>query len=243
VLTLEVDPRKLITAMNGMDAQLPFATAKALNECATFFQADERKVIQSEFTIRRPWVLQQVKINREDFATKGKLVARVHIPQQGDFLNKFEAGGTRRPRQGNRSLAVPVNARRTKTQIIRKDQAPKSFHFGKGFTSRKSRWTVLKGDRHTFLLQRPDGSGLILQRTRRQQMGPHRYRNRNTVKGRGYGHDPHLKILWNLRPSTPVPRTLHFAETAKKSFLSNWPGCFEKWWLEAVRTATTKAAK
>jgi hypothetical protein len=231
---VEIDVKAFVDKMEFGADQYPYIVARALNDCAKAFQEEERGVISSDFTIRRPWVLQGVKINREDFATKQKLEVRVHIDQDHDFLNKFEEGGTRTPRAGSHSLAVPINVRRTKAQIISKNQRPKSFNFQQGFSSRKSRFTILKGDRRTFLIQRPNGSGLILQRTSKQQMGPHRHRNRNTVTGRGYGHDYNLKILWNLRPSTPVPRTLHFHETAMKSFLSHWPGTFEKWYVEIL---------
>ena len=53
---------ELVALDNLHERQLPFATMKALNECATLFQADERSVMQREFTIRRPWTLQGVKM-------------------------------------------------------------------------------------------------------------------------------------------------------------------------------------
>jgi hypothetical protein len=237
MIEIDVDPRKAVATLTALgERQLPFATMKALNELATGFQADERAVIQSSFTVRRPWVLQGVKIDRGDFATKEKLVARVHIDEQRDFFNKFEAGGVRVPQGNARSLAVPINVRRTKAQIIQKAQTPKSFNFHKGFSSRKSQWSILQGDRHTFLLQRPDGSGLILQRTRRPQLGPSRFGDRN-LAGRRWGHDPALVVLWALRPVTRVPTLLHFYSTARASVLSRWQGTFEKWYLEALRTA------
>jgi hypothetical protein len=151
MIEIDVDPRKAVATLTALgERQLPFATMKALNELATGFQADERAVIQSSFTVRRPWVLQGVKIDREDFATKEKLEARVRIDQQRDFFDKFEEGGIRTPVTGGihrkgggggsaRSLAIPVNVRRTKAQIILKSQTPKSFNFRKGFSSIKSR--------------------------------------------------------------------------------------------------------
>src|SRR3954468_14135275 len=98
MIEIEFDPKKLITTLDALgERQLPFAAMKTLNELATGFQTDERAVIQSEFTVRRPWVLQGVKIDRGDFATKEKLEARVHIDADHNFLDKFEAGGTRAP--------------------------------------------------------------------------------------------------------------------------------------------------
>lgn len=235
--TVAVDPHDLIAKAQLLEAQIPFAAMKALNQTATEFQSDERGVIQRGMTIRRPWVLQGVKIDRGDFATKQKLSVRVQISPDRDFLDKFEEGGTRFPIGSSRSLAVPIAVRRTKTQVIRRDQAPKSFNFTQAFSSRSSRWTIFKGERGAFILQRPDGSGVLLQRTRRPQLGPSRYGNRNLVRRRAYGHDPNLVIKWALKPSTPVPRLLHFEETARSSFLSRWPGNFHRWYLEALSTA------
>jgi hypothetical protein len=101
MISITVDPKALITTMGAAANQLPFATAKALNECAVGFQTDERAVMQQDFIIRRPWVLQRVKIDRGDFATKTKLSVRIRIDDQGDFLNKFEGGGIRTPGQGD----------------------------------------------------------------------------------------------------------------------------------------------
>lgn len=237
MLTVYADPHELIALSEQLESQFPYATAKALNEVATGFQGDERGVIQRGMTIRRPWVLQGVKIDRGDFATKQKLSVRVQISPDRDFLDKFEEGGTRFPRGSGRSLAVPIAVRRTKTQIIRRDETPKSFDFQQAFSSRSSRWTIFKGERGAFILQRPDGSGILLQRTRRPQLGPSRYGNRNLVRRRAYGHDPNLIIKWALRPTTPVPSLLHFHQTAIDSFLSRWPGSFRKWYLESLRTA------
>lgn len=235
-ISIEFNPREHLGKMQLIEKQLPWAAAQALNDVAKGFQADERQVISGGMTIRRPWVLQGVKIDRGDFATKQKVEARVRVDEQHDFLVKFEQGGARLPRTG-RSLAVPVNVRRTKAQIIQKAQRPKSFNFQQGFSSTKSRWTIYKGDRRTFILQRPDGSGLILQRTGRARLGPTRHGDRNAAPRRGWGHDPYLVQLWALRPTTPVPRLLWFEQTARKSWLSRWPGSFEKWYLEALRTA------
>jgi hypothetical protein len=236
-VSIEVNPRELLGTMQVLESQLPYATMKALNEVATGFEGEEQAVVRSSMTIRRPWVVQGIKMNRSDFATKQSLRAIVRIDPSRDFLEKFEPGGVRVPQGANRSLAVPVNVRRTKTQIIQKTQRPKAFNFHQGFSSTTSRWTIYKGDRGTFLLQRPDGSGIILQRTKKAHLGPSLYGNRNTVHGRGYGHDPSVVILWALRPTTPVPQLLHFYDHAQKSVLSLWKGSFEKWYLEALRTA------
>lgn len=251
MLEISVDLRPMLATLGNLaERQLPFATMKSLNECATLFQAAEQREIQNSFIIRRPWVLQGVKIERSDFATKQKLSVKIKVDHERDFLNKFEEGGVRTPIGNSRALAVPVNVRRTKAQIISKTQTPKSFHFTRGFSSRKSQWTILKGDRRTFLLQRPDGFGVILTRTgsrRHRQHGRDVHGQftrgaRGLLSGRDsqfrrWGHDPNLTIVWALVAQTAVPRTLHFYETANQSLLTNWPRTFTKWWNTAIATA------
>jgi hypothetical protein len=232
VIEISVDPRQLIKEMNGMDRQLPFAVARALNECAVSFQADERTLITREFTVRRPWVLQGVKINRQDFATKTKPEVRIHVDPQRDFLNKFEQGGIRAPRAGKKALSVPISVRSNPRTVIKGSMRPKAFDFKKVGPG------VFKGTNRTILIQKPDGRGVILQRKGRsvavskRQHGP-------LMKGQRRDHA--LVVLYVLRPRTPVPDDLHFVETARKSFRVHWPLSFTKWWNESVRTARTGA--
>lgn len=232
MIEISVDPRELVASMNGMEAQLPYAAARALNECAVAFQADERAVMQSEFTIRRPWVLQRIKINRNEFATKAKPEVVVRVDPQGDFLNKFEAGGIRTPRGGKKALSVPIGAKPNPRAIVKDSLRPKALDFKKVGAG------VFKGANRTFLIQRPDGTGVILQRKgravalKKRQHGPLQ---------KGQRRDYALVVLYVLRPRTPVPADLHFVETARKSFALHWAPAFGKWWNESVRTARTGA--
>lgn len=222
--------------MNGMDAQLPFAVARALNETAKEFQEDERALLRREFTIRKPWVEQGIKINSRDFASKTKLNVRIAVDQSRDFLNKFEQGGARLPRAGGKSLVVPLGVRPTPQADIPKSLRPKALHLKQ--TSKGGKFTVFKGDNGTFMVQRPDGSGIIFKRkgraiaVKRRHQGP-------LMKGQR--KDWKLVTLYVLRPKTPVPADLHFIETARTSFAKHWSPNFTKWWNEAVRTARTVA--
>lgn len=229
MLDLSIDPRQFIQAMGSFESQMPWAVMKALNEVGVTFQADERARIQSEFIVRRPWVLQGVKINRGDFATKSKLEVIVRIDPSRDFLGKFEFGGMRVPRAGRKALSVPIAAKRTPQTVIPTALRPKSFHF-------KGHGRVLKGDSGTFLIQRPDGSGVILQRKARsvslkkRQHGP---------LMRGQRRDYRLVTLYVLKPRTRVPPDLHFHQTAQATFAKAFGPAMTKWWNEAVRTANT----
>jgi len=255
LVDIVLNPRDLLRTCDVMDSQLPFATAKALNELATTFQANERDVIQGGMTIRRPWVLQGVKIDRSDFATKDRLVARVHVDEQRDFLNKFEDGGTRTPQIG-RSLAVPIAARPSKAALIPAGMRPRAFGFkeiggaslarhASHLRDRRFRSGVLsggvrvfEGSNRTILIQGANGGGVILQRFggRRGHVA-HIHNGEFHAEGVLIGHrDPGLRVLYNLRQRSRVPASLHFGQTAK-SMLSLWPGTFKKWYIEALRTA------
>jgi hypothetical protein len=233
VLDISIDPRLCVQTLNGMDAQLPFAVAKALNEVAVKFQADERDVIRSTMTIRRPWVLQGVKIDRQDFATKQKLSVRVHVEGDRDFLEKFEEGGTRGPRAGKRALSVPIGAKRSPQSIVPASLRPKALLRG-GKELHGSGVTIIEGALNTVLIQKADGSGVILQRKGRKVALKKRHHG---PLQKGQRRDPRMVVLFILRPRTPVPRSLRFGETAAKSFAANWPKAMTRWWNEAVRTA------
>lgn len=236
MFTITADPRPLIQTLDALaERQLPFATMKALNETAELFQQSERKVMGQEFTIRRPWVQQQVKIERQDFARKDKLSVRISISDKASFLDKFEDGGMRTP-HGGKSLVIPQAIRQNKTALIPASKRPKSFQFhevgGKALASHAKRFRnkklrnaalggsvrVFEGKQRTILIQSPNGAGVILQR-------------------QGRGQKAGLKVLYLLRPKTKVPADLHFHETAQKAFVAFWPNAFTKWWNEAIRTA------
>lgn len=242
MLSITADPKKLVTIMGAAESQLPFATAKALNECAVIFQNDLRKVMQEDFTIRRPWVLQGVKIDRQDFATKQNLGVRIHIDEAGayggrGFLKKFELGGFRAPGAGKRALVMPFTgsaAKRNANSIVPDKLRPKNLQLHK--VGSRGGATILEGDQNTFMIQRADGSGVILQR-KGSKAALKKRRHGPLMKGQR--RDFALVPLFILKPRTRVPNTLHFYDTATRSFGANWTNAFNKWWNEAVRTMNT----
>ena len=85
---------------------------KALNATILDGQKSARSNIAERFTLRRSaFILNTVKIERGNFATKENLRAGVGIDRTRDILAKFEDGGTKTPREGS-SIAIPVGARR-----------------------------------------------------------------------------------------------------------------------------------
>lgn len=193
-ITVDTNAVQISDFMRSLFAdQVPFAVSTAINRTARDFQDAQRDLMRDRFTIRRPWVLQGVKINRGDFATKTKLEARVHIDPARDFLVKFEEGDTKRPR-GSR-IAVPKEARRTKTGVVSRSQRPRALRFvqhGEG-----ARAVVYRGEKRTFMILRPGGRGEIFQRFGR--------------RGRGA-----LRLLFSFTPEAETPEALDFEDTARR---------------------------
>ncbi len=192
--------------------QVPFATSLALNNTGKAVQSAQQEAIRRNFKIRREWVLQGVKIAR--FSTKARLVVTIVIEKARDFMVKFEDGGIKRPR--GKHLAIPNEVRRTKSDIVGRAQRPKSFGFQ--FHSRGPKATIYKGNRRTFLMAKPDGSGGIFQRVGR----------------RGSSR---LKKLYSFTPDARIAPMLHFHEIARRVVPLVFPEEFRKAFAKALATA------
>jgi len=212
--------------LDSASRQLPFATATAINSTATDFQAAERAGIAARFTVRRAqFILRTVKIARGDFATKRKLEARVAIDPTRDVLAKFERGGQKRPR-GQDPLSVPIEARRTRTGLVRRAETAARLGFPKG-TRRLSR----AGRARTFLVA---SVGIFRRRgpRHRGQRAPPTGRRKPSLFG-----DPGLQVLHIFRESVPIPPDLRFVLTARRTLHLRWAHNFARAWDHALRTA------
>lgn len=203
-------------ARKVFEDQIPFATSKAINATALDFQKAQREHQHDVFTIRRKtFVDRAVKI--KPFATKQKPVATVSVDPPGgkaraDILTQHEEGGTKTPK--GTSLAVPAEARRTKTGIIRKRDRPRAYDFKRVKT--KGRIEVYRGNRRTYMIRRPDGSGMIRRRIGKGKHGTHQ------------GTIP----LFRLTPKGEIKPTLDFTDNARRTvddrFATNWEREFGK---------------
>lgn len=131
--------------------QIPFATAFALTRTAQAVQTEVRQQLPRRFVIRNRFVEQAIRVRP---ARKDTLTAQVLIPtdQEGyrriaDAMEQHEFGGDKRPRSGT-FIAVPINARRNKRDIIPRGQRPKA----------------LESDPRVFLLTTKSGKRLLVQR-------------------------------------------------------------------------------
>lgn len=114
------------------EEQLPFATAVAINQTAKDIQVANREHLHAVFQLRRvEWAERSVKITH--FATKREQWAQIGIHPPGasgdaraDILAKFESETQKQSATGGR-IAIPVNAKRTKADIVRDSQRPRAL--------------------------------------------------------------------------------------------------------------------
>ncbi|MEM7523318.1 MAG: hypothetical protein AAF360_06105 [Pseudomonadota bacterium] len=101
----------------------PFATALSLTRTAAAAQTALRADLPDRFTVRRPWLLRQVKMEK---ATKRQPtpIARVFMSDATDyFAGLQERGGRKRGRRGGR-VAIPTGATRNKRGTIPRGRRP-----------------------------------------------------------------------------------------------------------------------
>lgn len=108
--------------------QGPFALSRTLNALANATQKTVQNELGERFTLRRPDFVKRTIYRKpgEDFATKSKLEAAVRVHPDRNFLAKFEEGGTKTPRDG-RVIAIPVDVRRNKSDIVAKANRPREL--------------------------------------------------------------------------------------------------------------------
>lgn len=139
--------------------QLPYAQSRALNSLAYETRDQTRVGMRSNFTIRRPWVVNQMQVRKK--ATKADLEAIIGTSDNAKFLGKHEDGGTRTAL--GRFVAIPTRAvRRTKTQQISARDRPKALGDRAGIVTfkgdqylalKKGRWNKSGGGRLLYLLK------------------------------------------------------------------------------------------
>ena len=198
--------------------QIPFATSRAINDVAKLAQEKQRKHQRKIFTVRRPqFVDKAVKI--KPFASKRSLSAIIQIAPPGgaktrDILTKFETDRTKRPRDG-RSIAVPVNVKRTAAGVVRKNLRPRALNLRKhGGAGR-----VLRGDRRTFLIRNAaGGGGGIFQR----------------FGGKG---STEVRLLFALVPRVSITPDLEFLDNVTQIVNTRFADRFSLRFDEAIRSA------
>jgi len=219
-VTMELDTRQASAFVRAVWAdQLPFATAKAINDSAKGGQEVQRAHQRTIFKVRRPqFVDRAVKISQ--FAKKNTPEARMRVEPPGgqkraDILAKFETEDTKSPFRG-RSIAVPSAAvPRTGAGVIRKGWRPSElFAQGQRYGDR-----AMLGDKDTILVWGGWGKGTIF-----------RFRGRGKKAGS-------MEVLYQLVRSVPIEPELHFQDNIRRHVLDNWDANFNRAFMAAMQTA------
>lgn len=195
--------------------QVPFALKNALNMTAVNFQSVQRASMHEEFTVRADtWVDRSVKITH--FATKSDPSVTIAIQPPGsdgagraDILGKFEDQTVKTPI--GQHIAVPIDVKRNKREIVPPNQRPRAFNF-------RQEGRRILGDRGTFIIKKPNGTGLILQRT-------------------GSGKSSTVKLLYLLVSQVRIKPDLHFEANAIAVVERAWDVNFELAFEQAMATA------
>lgn len=192
--------------------QVPYALSRAINTTMLEAQAAQRAAQHDRFiTRRRQWMDRSVKL--KPFASKRQLTATLSIDPPGgraDILTKFEDGGTKRAQSGR--LAVPDAARTTPRQVVPRSRRPKAFGFRLHGTGPHA--TVFTGAKRTFMVQRPDGTGGIYQRTGARKGKRRRSASRlaSDIATRKV-RDLAVRTLYRFTPQATIDSRLRFEDT------------------------------
>lgn len=121
--------------------QLPFAAASALTATANAAQGAVLGSLGHDFTLRNQWYQPSNKFGIKIKPAR-KTDLRAEIGTNADWVEKFETGRDKTPRGD--FLAVPtVSVRRTKRDIIRRNQRPKALRGKRSFVLQTKSGPVL----------------------------------------------------------------------------------------------------
>ncbi len=209
MINVQVDTRGADAFFAAFKGQLAFATSVALNRTAEDGQAAVRARLGGEFTLRRKTFIERtIKIENRDRATKTKPFVIVGVDAARNVLAKFELGGQKKPLAG-KALAVPIDVKRNKSDIVTKSQRIKSLNLRK--VQGKTGGVRIQGDKRTFV-----AGGAVLQRM---------------------GRRGKVRVLYAFKASVPIQPDLRFEETVVRTVSARWRPNFEGAFAFAIRTA------
>lgn len=194
-------------AQLGQDRQAPYIMQRTLNNLARAVQTSLRLELGSKLKLRRaPWINQQIKIDKESWATRTKLFVTIRLTDLGAFLGDFDKGMEHVPTRGRKFLALP-NPKVFGDKVISQDNPLRIKNLQLNQTP-----FGLKGTQRTFMITPKGGRGLplILQRVASPGKG---IRKKGVEKGSKLG----TRILYFLLKSTMRPDKIDWFETAENT--------------------------
>jgi hypothetical protein len=219
-----------LALLRAAERQAAFALSQAINDAAFTALPVAKEDIRSHLTVRRDQVPNSIRVER---ASKGRLVAVVHVDRTRyggriyDALLRQEMGGTKRPIDG-RHVAVPTDqVRRTKTDIVRKDQRPRPL-LGTLATPKEAGRMGGRGNRRrgakskAFITEFSNGWQAIVRRDKTK-----------TTKG---GRQA-LEVLYVLRGTVDLSKRIGFERTVRSVVAEEMGPAFARRFAAALRTA------
>jgi hypothetical protein len=225
-LSITVDANDVLANLKSIrEDQVPFALSKAINDTALQFQRVELAHIHQAFTLRRPsWIDQSVRITHFAKKTEPWATIGIHPPggdQRADILGKFE-DQTQKTASAGGSLAIPIDVKRNKFDIVTKGQRPRAFQFEKERTNTSTGITIYRGKSRTFMVKFGDGRGWIFKRVGAGAHG-------SLFEG--------TQVLYALKPEVAIHANLDFESNAVAVVEGAWHANFEAAYEAALATA------
>jgi hypothetical protein len=210
-ISIRLDTKPLIDKLSAIEkTQLPFALSLAINNTGLDFQKAERARFAQVFTERRKDFLEKQGVKRiGPAATKRNPSVTFGVDPKASFLTKFEGGTEKVPTRGS-SLALPVDIKRNKRDIITRANRPRALI---------DRLAGKTGAGSVFVLKQAKG-----------KLRPGVYQ-RTGRKGQA------IKLLYSFQPKAKTPRVLDFALTFKATVDARFQINFTKAMADALKTA------
>jgi hypothetical protein len=221
--------------------QARYALSVALNDTAKDAKAAhvDHLMNSGEFSIRRPAFARRA--SKIDFAQRKapNPTARVYVeppggPDRADVWTQHEEGGQKRPHEGA-SIMVPTDdVKRTKKDIIPKSAKPSAYNFKPMGGSPN----VLQGDKRTFLIRGPNGTGGVFQRTGKKATKRKVGAGRRMVSDLGTRktRDMNIRKLYGRKPRVTLLRKLGFHDVTLKAARASLEANFDRAFTKAMAT-------
>lgn len=215
-----------------LERQVPFATSLAINMLAKDIVGAGNGSIRENFVVRKPWVEDAFWMSQASDKNQDPITARISMKRDHGLLNKFEEGGTKNAFSHDQPVAIPTTALRpgfsgsAPLELYPKNLRLMTRRTASGTLGPKGRamrngMLQIQGKLRTFVIDPATMPGASKWGVY-QRIGPGR-------------HD--IRKIWTYKSSIPIPRRLHFVETAQRTAEALWERRFEEAWARAVATA------
>lgn len=210
-IKVDIDARDLTMGFKELERQIPFATALALTRTAQHAQAELKRGLEKDFTVRSKWVARGIRINP---ANKRGLAAEVGSRDQ--FMARQVTGGVKRG-EGGKAIAIPGDARPSPKKVTRPSRWP-------GALLKKS---------SKFFIGNPKGHPDLPVGVYRRLGGKGRYKS-GKKKGQYKGA---IRLMWTIKESVTIAPRWRFQTTVDDAVKEIFQAELEKAMEKAISTA------